>query len=261
MHNVSYYRDTLMNSSLQKVVTEWQPITSHMGLAAVFFVLAGLTVWSFGRQPSKTTAWEKITLLALAAASIHVLRNDLLFGLAALLIVPASLDGTIPTRARHTTAVRHRLNTLLCLTAVGILAVAAASTLLRPASAFEDASQRSGVVDVVSAATHADPSLRVLADVRFADWLLWRDPQLGGRIANDSRFELLRASQLVTLQRVFAASGPDWRQGAEGYRLLVLDRAASPGAVEGFLQEPGRRILYNDGERIVILRSAGAAAA
>jgi hypothetical protein len=62
------------------------------------------------------------------------------------------------------------------------------------------------------------------------------------------------------LQHLFGAVGLDWKQGARGYRVLVLDRSAEPEAVKGFLEEPGHTILYNDGQRIVILRTAAAAA-
>jgi len=253
---VSYYQATMMNSGIRHLVTEWQPITSDLAIAVPFFILAGLVVWSFGRRPTTTTVWEKVVLLVLAASSIMVIRNGLLFGLAALAIVPASLDAALPRRPPRTVPVRNRLNTALCVSTFAALAIVIMSTLLRPGAAFEHYSQRPRVLDVVRAATLRDPTLKVFADVRFADWLLWRDPQLRGRIANDARFELLTGSQMIRLVRVLSAVGPDWKQGANGYRLLVLDRAASPDSVRGFLAEPGHRVLYDDGERIVILRSA-----
>lgn len=260
LQTASYYRATMMNSSLQHFVTEWQPITSDWALAAPFFVLAGLTVWSFGRRPEMTTGWEKIALVVLAAASIDVMRNDLLFGLAALAFVPASVDRALPRRKRGGAPVRERVNAILCWTALAVLAITVISTVLRPASAFENSYQRPRILAVVRSAVAVDPSVKVLADVRFADWLLWHDPQLGGRIANDARFELLTSAQMVSLQRTFGAIGPSWKQGARGYRLIVLDREASPDAVKGFLAEPGRRVLYNDGHRLVILRSPPATA-
>ena len=255
---LSYYHSTLGSGPLRHAVTEWQPITSVWPEAMAFFVLAGITVWSFGRRTDRTTAWEKIILLVLAAGSILVIRNALLFGLAALVIVPFAVDGAVPRKVRRPAPIRNKLNTALSWTTIAILAGTVAFTLLRPASAFEYDFQRPALLTAVRAATHDDPSLKILADVRFADWLLWRDPQLGGRIANDARFELLAAEQIITLERVFNALGPDWKQGARGYRLLVLDRMASPDAVKGFLEEPRHRVLYDDGERVVILRSVSA---
>jgi hypothetical protein len=95
-----------------------------------------------------------------------------------------------------------------------------------------------------------------MGDVRFDDWLLWRDPVLQGRMAYDGSYELLTPGQLDRLQNLFSRYGSNWKQFARGYRVVVLDRRYEPGTVRGFLAEPGRRILYDDGARIVLLRSA-----
>jgi hypothetical protein len=256
---VSYYRDTLMNSSFKQLVTEWQPMTSQAAIAVPFFLLAGVSIWSFGRRPKATTSWEKLVLVVLAASSIMVIRNGLLFGFAALVIVPSALDGAIPRTAGRAAPVRHRLNAGLCWTATTVLAVIAASTVLQPSGSLEYHYQRLRLLEVVRAETQRNPSIKVFADVRYADWLLWRDPQLRGRLANDARFELLTGSQMRGIVRVLLAIGPDWKQAATGYRLLVLDRTSSADSVRGFLMEPGRRVLYDDGERVVILRRASQA--
>jgi hypothetical protein len=254
--SLSYYRATMMNSALKYAVTEWQPITSVWVQAVPFFVLAAVTIWSFGRRPDRTTAWEKITLVSLAAGSIYAIRNSMLFAFAALMILPIALDGVIPVRDRGEVPVRHRLNTALCCAVVSLLGVATVSTLFRPASAFEEHYQRMGVLRAVETATSRDPALRVLTDVRSSDWLLWRDPALRAKVASDARFEILPQPALNKLTRVFSAQGSDWKQGVRGYALLVLDRSAEPDTVKAFLEEPGHKVLYNDGSRIVILRAA-----
>jgi hypothetical protein len=256
---VAYYKATLMNSSLKHAVTEWQPITSVAVEAIPFFVLAGLVVWCLGRRPEKTTSWEKMTLLALAAGSIDTIRNSMLFAFAALIIVPPVLDSVIRRRSRRDVPVRARLNKVLSWSVIALLVVASLATIVRPARFFERHYQRNGVLGAVTAATHADPGLRLLTDVRVADWLLWRDPGLRGKIASDARWELLPARSISSLENMFSAIGPDWKSGARGYRLIILDRSAEPQAVKGFLQEPGHRVLYNDGTRIVILRDAALA--
>jgi hypothetical protein len=259
LHIVPYYRATLLNSSFKHLVTEWQPITSQPVMALSFFVLAGITVWAFGRRPTATTGWEKLVLLVLIASTIMVIRNGLVFGFAALVIVPAALEAAVPHPARRSVPVRHKLNAVLCWTSIALLTVIAASTLLQPSSRLEYRNERLRLLDVVRTETQKHPSLKVFADVRYADWLLWRDPQLRGKIANDARFELLSGSEMDSVVRVLAAVGPNWKQGATGYRLLVLDRAAWPESVRGFLMESGHRVLYDDGQRVVILRSAAAA--
>jgi hypothetical protein len=101
--------------------------------------------------------------------------------------------------------------------------------------------------------------MRVFADQKSADWLLWRDPNLAGRVAFDVRFELLSSAVLRRLQRLYLAAGPDWKRAARGYRLLVLNEKDDPISSEEFLREAGRTVLYNDGTLVVIRRSASAA--
>lgn len=261
LHTVSYYHATLLNSSLKSSVTEWQPVTSEWAVAWPFFALAGVAVWSFGRPETKTTAWEKLALVALAAVSISVIRNTAFFALAALALLPPSLDGAIPPRLKSGVRIRPRLNLLAGGAAVICLVVATTSALVQRPAKYELAYQRTGLLDAVRAATKADPSIRVLADVRFADWLLWRDPALAGRMSNDIRYELMTGQQIDELRDVFAVLGTKWKRAANGYRLVVLDRSASPEAVRGFRSESGSRVLYDDGTRLVILRSAQAAGA
>jgi hypothetical protein len=256
---IGYYRSTMVGGSLRQAVMEWQPVTSQPLIAVAALGLAGLALWSFGRNPGRTTPWERIALLVLAAGSVSVVRNVLFLGLFALMVVPVSLDlGAARERAqgRHGHAL---VNGVLLGLALLVACAASVATLVRPASAIEFSYQRLGVLNAVRIATTRDPALKVMADTRFTDWLLWRDRSLDGRIANDARFELMSAAQLSELTNLFSVVGTNWKQLAHGYRLLVLDRPDEPQTVKGFLAEPGRRILYDDGDRLVILRSAAEA--
>jgi hypothetical protein len=259
---LGYYRTMLLGSALRHTVTEWQPVTSSPGTAAVFFLAAAIAVWSFGRFASRTTMWERIALLVLVAGSILVIRNILFFGLFALMVMPVSLaignrtQGVVRPGADRW---RGRINALLAFAAVATVLIALTATLGRPAATLELGYQRPAMLAAVQRATLADPSLKVLAEDRFADWLLWRDPALSGRIANDVRFELLSASQLTRLNAVFGVIGPNWKQGAQGYRVIVMDKQYVANAAQAFLHEAGSRVLYDDGVRLVILRNASAA--
>lgn len=253
---VPYYRTTLLGGALRRLVTEWQPITADPVMAVALLLLAGSALWAFGRYPDRTTPWERLALIALAAASIEIQRNALFFALLALLVLPVALP--VSRAGQRPTLHRGRLN--LGLAGVSLCAVLAlgSAALARPDSSVELVYQRTGVLHVVERQTAAHPSLRVFADVRFADWLLWRDPGLRGRIANDARFELLSAPQMARVRDAVVAAGADWKRGLRGFRLVVLDRRYDPQAVTGLLQETGRQILYDDGQRIVILRAPGA---
>jgi hypothetical protein len=259
LHIVAYYRATMLSSTLQHTVSEWQPITSVPLTAAVFFLMAGIAVWSFGRHGARTTLWERIALLVLAAGSIDVIRNILFFGLFAMIVMPVSLGSVRAAAVAQAHHWRGAVNAALAGVAVLAALFGVAVTVLRPQSAFELHYQRLGVLSAVERATTADPSIKVFAEDRFDDWLLWRDPGLGGRLANDVRFELLTGNELDSLNRVFGVIGPGWKRAARGYRLIVLDRNFVPDAVRAFTVEPGSRVLYDVGGRVVILRSAQAA--
>lgn len=257
---ISYYRATTGSAALRHLVTEWQPVTALPILAVPFFILVAILVWSFGRAAERTTSWEKLATLLLAAITIGVLRNALLFGLCALMVGPLSIDSTVGRWRRAKAPERARLNAVLGAAVTIALLYAIAATMIRPQSQLELAYQRTQILQVVRSQTAGDPGLRVFTDVRFADWLLWRDPALAGRVAYDAEFELLSPAQMDNLVWLFSAAGADWKQAAQGDRLLVLDRTASPDTVQGFLAEPGRRVLYDDGTRMVILRAAREAA-
>ncbi len=258
---VPYYQTMLLGSTIRNAVTEWRPITSQAIIAVPFFMTIGVALWSFGRAPRATTAWERLALVALGAGSISVTRNALFFSLCALLVMPLSLSAVWARAGSSSSAPARRrvqINAGLALMAAACLLIAVLGAFQRPASSIELSYQRPQVLEAVRTATAADPTLKVMADVRFADWLLWRDMALRGRVGNDARFELLSANQMSGLQDLFYAIGPDWKRAARGYRLIVLDRRYAPAAATGFLRETGRRILYDDGNRLVILRSRAA---
>jgi hypothetical protein len=179
------------------------------------------------------------------------------FAIAALMIVSVSLDDLVASRG-GSARLRPRINGPLALGAIAIAGIAAIATVAKPARAFEQP-RLIRVLAAVNDRAAADRSLRVFADQRSADWLLWRAPGLTGRVAYDVRFELLSARTLRRIQRLDMAAGPSWRNEARGYRLLVLDAKDDPVAAKGFLAEHGRRVLYDDGTMIVILRTSRAA--
>ena len=61
-----------------------------------------------------------------------------------------------------------------------------------------------------------------MGDVRFDDWLLWRDPALQGRIAYDGSYELLTGRAAGSAAEPVLPYGSTWKQFARGYRVLVL---------------------------------------
>ena len=249
---IKYYDVTLLNSTFSKVVTEWQPVTSLMILAVPFFALAFATIWVLGRSGARTRAFDHLALIILAAGAVFALRNVVWFGLACLILLPRTIGAV-----RKTRRVRAR-NTRLDLALVGLSAltivVMTIATAARPASWFEHKYDQRTVA-AVAAAVNRDPGIRIFADVRFSDWLLWHDPALAGRIAYDTRFELLTNSQITRLANLTQLPNPGQRDILAGYRLLVLDTTDQP-TTKILLARPGTHVIMR-GHRVVVATALG----
>lgn len=251
---VAYYHSTLFNSGFRRLVTEWLPVTSSPGWAAAFFVVAALVVWSLWRHPSATTLWDRCLLVVLAAGAFDAIRNLVWFGLAAAIILPVTLTPRLEARGRAPRS-RPLLNGGLALAATLGLVAALAVTFTRSASALER-SYPNRAAQVVGAQISAHPRIRVFADEKFADWLLWRLPALRGRLAYDASFELLSADQLTRIVEFKTQSGPDWRSIVAGYQLLVLDSMRWPQLAAGLHRALGTRTLFS-GDGVTVVAGPG----
>jgi hypothetical protein len=143
-------------------------------------------------------------------------RGVIWFALAAAAVLPVALDGVL-TRADPAAP---RLNRTISLAAIAGLAVALAVTLARPAAWFTSEWPERQVA-AVRAATR-DPGTRLWATDGTADWLLWRIPDLRGRLAFDVRFELYDEAALDRIV-AYGRRPPGWERTVDGYRVVVVD--------------------------------------
>jgi hypothetical protein len=243
---IAYYDLMLVKAPFADILREWQ-WSRPDATTAFFWILAVVTaaLLASRRCRSRLTAYELAVLLVTFVGAVQAVRGVIWFALAAAAILPVALDGRL-TRAD---VAAPRVNRMISIAALAGLVLAFAAFLVRPSSWF--VSQWSGEsVPAVEAATR-DPGVRVWATDGTADWLLWRIPDLRGRIAYDVRFELYDEP---TLDRIigFKALRGDWRSTVEGYRVLVLDDARH---VRAFREEPGARVLSRDGDVVVVRRS------
>ena len=99
------------------------------------------------------------------------------------------------------------------------------------------------------------PETRVFATSRDADWILWRLPELRGRLAYDVRFEIYDRETFERIVRFRGEQGDDWKTLADGYQIVVFETQQEPSShVDDFLAEPGARPVYADDRVTVILR-------
>jgi hypothetical protein len=237
-----YYSVTLMNRQFSRIVTEWKPITSVPILAVPLVVLIVLTAIAVIRVlrranlnlpgaegagtgdaptavPLKPPLFDVLALLVLAIGAVTAVRNVTWFGLAVVVLVPTlltQLRGGKPAPLR-----RARVNMILATATVALGAVVALAVLTRPATWFTR-TYPSKAIPTLRGLIARDPQAKILADVRYADWLIWEDPRLfSGRVAYDTSFELLTTPQLEAIADL-AANTRNARNTVDRYEIWML---------------------------------------
>jgi hypothetical protein len=235
-----YYRRLLANPAFTRLVEEWQPSTIRS--QTVFFVLALGGLVLVARYGGRLTSFDRLAFVATLVGGLLAQRNVVWFALLALVVLPRTVDQvwTAPPAER-----RPGLNVALAAGAVAVACVAAVATVARSASWFL-ASYPVEAADRAAAAAGATG--KVLADERYADWLLWRHPGLAGRVAYDARLELLTGEQIDEIARFWSGDG----SGFPGYP-VVVGRNSSDAVVA--LAAAGARVLYDE-NGVVVLRRA-----
>jgi hypothetical protein len=112
------------------------------------------------------------------------------------------------------------------------------------ATTFPDAAARA-----VARVAAAHPTDRIYASVRWGDWLLWKEPQLAGRIAYDARAELFTSKQLRTIA-LFRATPALLPQFRSRYQIFLVDRTDESGVFARLRREG--RVAYDNGKVLVV---------
>ena len=243
-----YYASVLGSAAFKDVVSEWTaPTLSHNW---PFFVVAVAAASLVAVRRRSFTSFEKLALLVLVAAGLDATRNIVWVAFAVLLLAPRALDGVWSPQSAPR---RPTLNVAISAVAVAFALLFAVSAAARLDSAVETGFPPAAA-RAVSAAAEQRPTARVFANEKYADWLIWRDRRLAGRVAFDARFELLSDAEIRSIARFRARSGAAWRRPADGSEILVLDAAAERGVVRSLLAGGDARTLYRDREVAVLIR-------
>ena len=190
---IHYYHSTLFNSGFGHLVTEWEPIYSEPVLAIFYVPLLAWTGWLLWRSRSRTPLFDWLVLILLAIAGIDAIRNVCWFGLATIVLLPAIMAQLGKHGERMPS--RRKLDLSIAFSTLAVAVIAVLATFGHPSSWFQSSYGSRGIT-LVRSLVARDPSARIFADVRFADWLIWTDPSLAGHLAYDTSFELLPTTDL-----------------------------------------------------------------
>ena len=237
-----YYHE-IFSSSFGSYVTEWAPTTLTLLHAPVYLLALG-GVWLIGRTRGATSAFEKLAFVGVTLLAFDAVRNTVWLALLSLVLLPRLLD-----ELRAPAVEPKRMNRLLALAMLVGVAVATFGVALKPVSWF---TQQYPVAAENAAAVAAGAHGKVFANERYADWLVFEHPQLAGRIAYDSRFELLTDRQLRSVAE-FRNLVAGWHSTIRGYGILVLDRSDDHPPIHALLRERRALVVARRGP-VVVLR-------
>lgn len=238
-----YYAQTLFNPALSRYLAQWQPSTLSILSVPLFALVFGF-VWLIARAGAVYSRFETLAGIVLVIFALLAFRNWVWLCLFAIGFFPKGLDAV---RATKTKPREERINRVLGFVGLTLAALAAVAVLPRPDSWFAR-DFPSPAAQKVARLAAAHPNARVWATTKWADWLLWENPELAGRLAFDARVELLSEPQVKRLA-VFSATPLLVPQVRRRYRILVVDRTDDADAYR-LLRRQGR-VIYDNGELLV----------
>jgi len=189
-HLGSYYRTILFNREFAKYLPDWMPTALSLRTLG-FYVLALATVFTLARASQVLTPFERVALLLLLVLGVDASRGVTWFALFALMVTPTLVAAALPLALPAVSERRARALAAACVAAAAVALVVAA---VQPDAWFSrDYPPQAARV----AAAAAGRSRTIFANGAYADWLLFSEPSLRGRVAYDARFELLPHGRLA----------------------------------------------------------------
>lgn len=236
-----YYHE-IFASGFGSYVTEWAPTTLTL-LHAPIYLLALAGIWLIARTRRTTSTFEKLAFVGVSLLAFDAVRNAVWLALLSLVLLPRLLDALRAPAVEPKT-----MNRLLSLAMLFGVVVATLGVALKPASWF---TQQYPVAAENAAAAAAGAHGKVFANERYADWLVFEHPELAGRIAYDSRFELLTSKQLRSVT-AFRNLVTGWHSTIDGYGTLVLDRGDDHPPIHALLKARKARLVMRRGPVVVL---------
>jgi hypothetical protein len=189
-----------------------------------------------------------VVLLLTFAGAVNAIRGIVWFALACMIFLPVAIGRRL--ESKQPGEPRRGLNTAVAIGLVVAVLAVAGSLFTHDETYFEEYWPRAAVETVRAELAEDD---RVFIPDRFSDWMLYKIPELRGRIAYDVRFEVYDEDFFDRLAVYAAESGDDWKSFADGYRIVIVDETRR-SHTDDFLAERDTRVVYRDDEITIIVR-------
>jgi len=245
VHLVSYYGVTAFNPSFSTYLGQWAP-TTFSPVSVSLLVLVFGTIWMLGRATSAYTRYEQCLLVLAVVLAMLAVRNWAFASLLFVMLAPHGFDRALRKRPpRPAPALGAAVAGIAALGAIAGVIAALSAPHAKLTSNYPAAAGRA-----VAAAVASRPDARVYAGIPLADWLLWTQPQLEGKVVFDVRYELLHTSEVKRLALFDAGSqlgSPLGRPVA-----FLLDPTVENNAVKGL--RPDVRTVYKTDHAVVVVK-------
>jgi hypothetical protein len=246
---VRYYHLMLVDPPFAGRVTEWSwaaPAANTM----FFYALAAIAVVVVWLGRHRLTIFDMLVLGLTLAGGVDAIRGIMWFALACMVFLPVAIGHRLESKRRGEP--RRGLNVAIAAGLTVALVAVSSSLFLRDETWFESYWPHETVEAVRG---ELKPGDQVFAPDRFSDWILFKIPELRGRVAYDVRFELYDRRFFQRLQDYNYEAGPNWKSFADGYRIVIVDETVK-SHTKDFEKEPNARVIYRDDEITVVARSS-----
>jgi hypothetical protein len=238
-----HYYDSFFGNPDMKLVAEWRSAFALRADAYPFLIVVAIAGALVLAQRRRLSFFQIGVLVLTAVAGLQAIRNALWFSYAVALILPLAIDGTRPIRS---SANRREFSRLYPLVGIPALVVALVVLVAEPESWYTKRWPDAAPAHVASAARSVPGGGSVFATERYADWILWREPQLAGRVAYDARFELLPRRVFDQIVQFAARTPGKWTRLPDRNDVLVMGTRDQRDQLKVLRRRPGRRLVYQD---------------
>lgn len=223
---ITSYKGIVGNPIVATYITEWARATPEK--VPVTFVGLLVTSLALGFGWRKAATFPVVMLLVTAMMSMLAIRHTVFFGIIFAMAAPTLVDGALPEAFLTFDSPRFFQRASAGLVGLVVVLLVAAAT--ETDTDVEEALPRRAAQIIRE---HAGTDGRVYASSALADWLLYSEPSLRGRIPFDARAELATVENMEWQSEMNSrAPSPSALAELDSYSVLAVSPKIAPGLVQ-----------------------------
>ena len=139
--------------------------------------------------------------------------------------------------------------------ALVVAIVACTAVLATTSDARFDGQQPTAALAAANAYAADHPGVKILGDDLTSPELLWKYPNLNGRIGYDTRLEIFPTDKILPFMHFVSLDSTHWAAVTRGYQEIAVFAQKNPELARRLRHLPGWRVLHSDPDGLVMVRS------